>query len=271
RAFARRFAPEIDYKEVAAKIVALAFGIFAASTLCAAAGPTLIQPTFTHDVAPIVYQHCVKCHHADDIAPMPLITYRDVRPWAAAIREQVVLKKMPPWKADPHTGKWSNDASLSPEQIEIIKAWVDKGCIEGDPKDLPPAPVFTDGWRAGKPDAIIAIPKFELSAKGADEYSYITVPTNFTEDRWVVSAELRPGNRRIVHHAHVFVLDPEPAEKAAPDPAKKTPPDPAKEYAKWLTVKQGSLSWIRPDAPAIDDGCIRDDNGLLPGSTQGDL
>ena len=120
-------------------------------------------------------------------------------------------------------------------------------------------------WRAGEPDAIVSIPKFELSAKGPDEYSYVTVPTNFTEDRWVVSAELRPGNNRIVHHAHVFTIDPEPRAALA------AKPDPAKEYARWLTVKEGSLSWIRPDAPVIDDGCARDDNGLLPGSQQGDM
>jgi hypothetical protein len=232
-----------------------------------AAVPTGI-PTWSRDVAPILFAHCVECHHANDIAPMPLTTYAEAKPWASAIREAVLLKTMPPWKADPHIGKWSNDPTLTDSQIATIKAWVDAGKPEGDPRDLPRAPVFTEGWRAGKPDAIVSIPKFELSAKGADEYSYITVPTNFTEDHWVVSAELRPGNRKIVHHAHVFVIDPE--AKAQLDPA-KAQPDPAKEYAKWLTVKEGTLSWIRADAPVIDDGCARDDNGLLPGSQQGDL
>ena len=238
------------------------FTLLGAPALCAVPGNA---PTYARDVAPILFQHCVECHHANDIAPMPLTTYAEVKPWAAAIREAVLLKTMPPWKADPHIGKWSNDPSLTDIQIATIKAWVEAGKPEGDPRYLPPTPVFADGWRAGKPDAIVTIPKFELSAKGADEYSYITVPTNFTEDRWVISAELRPGNRKIVHHAHVFVLDPEPAAKAAAQP------DPAKEYAKWLTVNEGTLSWIRPDAPVIDDGCARDDNGLLPGSQQGDL
>lgn len=233
-------------------------GLFA---LAAAAAPV-----FTHDVAPILYKHCVGCHHPNDIAPMSLITYQDVKPWASAVREQVLLKKMPPWKADPHIGKWSNDPSLSAAEIETIKAWVDGGKLEGNPHDLPRAPVFAEGWRAGKPDAVIAIPKFELGAKGADEYSYITVPTNFPEDRWIVSAELRPGNFKIVHHAHVFTIDPDPP--AAKAPAK---PDPAKAYANSLMVKEGTLSWMRPDAPVIDDGCARDDNGLLPGSSQGDL
>ncbi|MES1262564.1 MAG: thiol-disulfide isomerase [Acidobacteriota bacterium] len=222
-------------------------------------------PTYSKDVAPILFRHCADCHHANDIAPMSLLTYGEVKPWAASIREAVLLRKMPPWKADPHIGKWSNDPSLTEAEIDIIKAWVDGGKPEGNPKDLPAAPTYTDGWRAGKPDAVVTIPKFELSAKGADQYSYVTVPTNFTEDRWVVSAELRAGNRKIVHHAHVFVLDAEPA------PAAAAKPNPAKEYASWLTINEGTLSWIRPEAPVIDDGCAVDDNGLLPGSKQGDL
>ena len=225
-------------------------------------------PEYSKDVAPILFRHCTACHHANDIAPMPLMTYAQTKPWAAAINEAVVTRKMPPWKADPHVGKWSNDPSLTEAEIATIRAWAEGGKPEGNPKDLPPTPVYADGWRAGKPDAVVTIPKFELSAKGADEYNYVTVPTNFTEDRWVVSAELRAGNRKIVHHAHVFVIDPAPAVTQTKTPAK---PNPAKEYGNWLTVKEGTLSWIRPDAPVIDDGCAVDDNGLLPGSRQGDL
>jgi hypothetical protein len=222
-------------------------------------------PTFSRDVAPILYQHCSSCHHANDIAPMPLITYKDARPWAASIKAAVLSRKMPPWKADPNTGKWSNDPSLSAPELATIKAWVDGGKPEGDPKDLPSAPVFAEGWRVGKPDVVITIPKFKLDPTGPDEYSYITVPTNFTEDRWVVAAELRPGNRRIVHHAHVFVVE---EEKKTSSDAKPTP---EQEYAKWLHVNEGTLSFIRPDAPAIDDGCARDDNAVFPGTHQSDL
>jgi hypothetical protein len=196
---------------------------------------------------------------------MSLLTYQEVRPWAASIKEAVVTRKMPPWKADPHVGKWSNDPSLSAAEIETIKAWVDNGKPEGDPKHLPAQPVFVDGWRAGKPDAVISIPKFKLDGQGPDEYSYITVPTNFTDDRWVISAELRPGNRKIVHHAHVFVVEEEAKKKA------DSKPDPAQEYSNWLRIKEGTLSFIRPDAPVIDDGCARDDNGAFPGSHQSDL
>lgn len=226
--------------------------------------------TFNRDVAPILYKHCVSCHHPNDIAPMSLITYKETKPWAAAIKEAVVTRKMPPWMADPHVGKWSNDASLTNNEIETVKAWVAGGKAEGDPKDLPAAPVFSTEWKIGKPDLVIAIPEYKLDAKGADEYTYINVPTNFAEDRWVVAAELRPGNRKIVHHAHVFVKDQE-EKKEADVKGKNKPTDPVTEYRRYLQVSEGSLSFIRPDAPVINDGCIVDNNGVFPGTKQGDL
>lgn len=223
------------------------------------------QPTFNRDVAPIVYKHCAGCHHPNDIAPMSLLTYKEVRPWAASIRESVVRHRMPPWKADAHVGKWSNDPSLRADEIATIVAWVDGAKLEGDPKDLPPTPVFAEGWRGGNPDAVIAIPKFTLSDKGPDEYKYFEVPTNFTEDMWIVSAELRPGNRKIVHHAHVFIVEPRKPDSA------RSKVDPATEYSKWLHVKEGSLEFIRPDSPVINDGCAIDDNGAFPGKPPTDL
>jgi hypothetical protein len=229
---------------------------------CLALPVVAAEVTFTHDVAPILYQHCVACHHPNDIAPMSLLTYKDARPWAAAIKQAVVTGKMPPWKADPAHGKWSNDARLSDAEKNTLLAWINGTKLEGDPKDMPPTPVFPDGWKIGKPDAIVAIPEHKLEATGPDEYSYVTVPTNFTEDKWVTAAELRPGNRKVVHHAHVFVVE---------DQKKTAANDPAQEYTKYLQIHQGSLTFIRPDAPVINDGCLQDDNGVFPGSHQTDL
>lgn len=198
---------------------------------------------------------------------MSLITYSQAKPWAASIKEAVLLRKMPPWKADPHYGKWSNDPTLSAAEIETLKAWADGGKLEGNPKDLPAPPVFEEGWRIGKPDLIVSIPEHKLEGSGPDEYTSIHVPTNFTEDRWIVAAELRPGNRKVVHHAHVFVSVPAPAD-AGKKPAAA---DPVRAYANWLMVKEGTLSWIRPDAPVINDGCAVDDNGQIPGHAVGEL
>jgi hypothetical protein len=231
----------------------------------AAAGVSGAEVTFHHDVAPILYKHCVSCHHPNDIAPMSLLTYRDVRPWAAAVKQAVLTGKMPPWKADPHFGEWSNDPRLTDAEKNTIISWVNGSKLEGDPKDMPPVPSFPDGWKIGKPDAVISIPEHKLDAKGPDEYTYVTVPTKFTEDKWIIAAELRPGNRKIVHHAHVFVVDPEDTAK------KKNAEDPAVAYSRWLQVHEGSLSFIRPDAPVINDGCLKDDNGAFPGNKQTDL
>ncbi len=220
--------------------------------------------TFSHDVAPILYQHCIGCHHPNDIAPMSLLTYKDARPWAASIRQAIITGKMPPWKADPHFGKWSNDPRLSDAEVETIKQWIDGGKLEGDPKDMPPVPDFPDGWKIGKPDAVFAIPERVLESGGPDEYVYVNVPTNFKEDRWVIATELRPGNRRIVHHAHVFVQDPDETKTAAKQ-------DPQTEYAHWLKIQKGTLEWVRPEAPVIDNGCSVDDNGAFPGTHASDL
>jgi len=249
-------------KAVIISIVLAPFAVFAADV-----NQKPAALTFSKDIAPILYQHCVQCHHPGDIAPMSLLTYKDVRPWAAAIREAVVSRQMPPWRADPHVGHWSNDPSLSAAQIEIIRNWTQGEKAEGDANQMPPVPAFPDGWKIGKPDAVIAIPEHELAGSGPDEYTYVKVPTNFKEDRWIVAAELRPGNRRIVHHAHVFIA----ATPAAGTDVKSTPPNPSAEYAKWLRIKEGTLEWVRPDAPVIDNGCSVDDNGLFPGSKSSDL
>jgi mono/diheme cytochrome c family protein len=161
--------------------------------------------TFTKDVAPILYANCVQCHRAGEIAPMSLMSYKEVRPWAKSIKEKVVERVMPPWHADPHYGEFSNDRRLSQKDIDTIAAWVDQGANEGDPKSLPAAPVFADGWNIGKPDVVFYIPQeYTVPATGVVEYKYFKVPTNFKEDMYIQAAEVRPGVRSVVHHIIVF-------------------------------------------------------------------
>src|SRR5580693_884559 len=161
--------------------------------------------TFNKDVAPIIYKNCAQCHRPGEVAPMSLLSYKEARPWARSIREKVATEQMPPWLADPHYGEFSNDRRLSTKDIDTIKAWVDQGAKEGDPKDLPAAPTFTEGWNIGKPDAVFYLPQeFSVPASGVVEYKYFTVPTNFKEDRWIQAAEVRPGNRAVLHHIIVF-------------------------------------------------------------------
>src|SRR5262249_55007295 len=116
--------------------------------------------TFTRDVAPIVFNKCANCHRPGEVAPMPLTSYQEVRPWSKAIREQVVRRAMPPWFADPHTStlKFSNDRRLSQPEIDTIAAWVDGGAVKGNDSDLPPLPRYTPGWSRGEPDFIVPMP-----------------------------------------------------------------------------------------------------------------
>lgn len=168
------------------------------------------EVTFSKDVAPIFYAKCVSCHRPGEIAPMSLMTYKEARPWAKAIKEKVVRGEMPPWHADPYHGSFKNDRRLSKTEEEAIVSWVEEGAKEGNPRHLPPAPRFTDGWKMGKPDVVLSMTsEFEVPAQGTVDYKYFVVPTSFKEDRWVQAVEVRPGNRAVVHHVIVFVVSPD--------------------------------------------------------------
>ncbi|HEY9231112.1 MAG TPA: cytochrome c [Blastocatellia bacterium] len=175
-------------------------------------GPSPV--TFSKDVAPIFFNKCASCHRPGEIAPMSLLTYKEARPWARSIKEKVANRVMPPWHADPHVGEFRNDRRLSDKEIATISAWVDAGAPEGNPRDLPPAPRFADGWQMGQPDVVLTMAnEYSVPAEGTVSYQYFTVPTGFTEDKWVQAAEVRPGNRAVVHHVIVFVVGPDAARR----------------------------------------------------------
>lgn len=172
--------------------------------------PVAAPVTFSKDVAPIFYKNCATCHRTGEIAPMSLMSYKEARPWAKSIREKVIDRVMPPWHADPSHGSFKNDRRLSKKEIDTIVAWVDQGAKEGNPKDLPPAPRFTEGWKIGKPDVVLTMTdEYTVPAEGVVNYQYMLIPTNFKEDRWVQAAEIRPGNPAVVHHVIVFVVAPD--------------------------------------------------------------
>jgi hypothetical protein len=165
-------------------------------------------PTFQKDVLPILQNHCQGCHRPGEIAPMPLLTYSDARPWAKAMKTAVVTEKMPPWFADRGVGHFANDRRLSPAEIATLSSWADGGAPEGDKKDAPPAKTFQDGWNI-KPDMIIEMPTdFHVKATGTINYQNILVKASFPEDTWVVAAEMRPGNAKVVHHMRAIVRPP---------------------------------------------------------------
>jgi hypothetical protein len=197
-------------------LVALsALGVFLSSGSRAATSAAAV--TFSKDVAPIVYKNCTVCHRPGEVAPMSFMNYKEVRPWAKSIREKVATRVMPPWFADPNHGQFTNDPRLSQKEIDTILAWVDQGAPEGPPTDMPPVPKFTEGWQIGKPDVVLTMPaEFQVPAEGVIPYKYFAVPTNFTEDKYVQFAEIRQGNRRVLHHIIVDVRYPENGELPKP-------------------------------------------------------
>ena len=195
--------------------------------LVAGAGPAFAGPTFSKDVAPILYKSCVECHRPTAMAPMSLLTFEDARPWARAIKQKVATRQMPPWGADPAVATYANDVSLKQAEIDTIAAWVDGGAPEGNRAELPAAPAFAEGWSIGKPDLVFKMQKaFTVPADGTVPYVYITIPTNLKEDIWIKAVELKPSDRRVVHHIISTLVQgngttPDPEPKLTRDPARK--------------------------------------------------
>ena len=174
-------------------------------------------PTFTRDVAPILYRNCVQCHRAGEIAPMSLLTYQEVRPWARAIRKATSEGVMPPWHAAAPEGTFENERRLSAAEKDVIARWVAGGAPEGDARDLPAAPPLVHGWRIGKPDVVLEMQEeYEVPASGMVEYEYFYIPTNFAEAKWLQAIEVRPGNRSLVHHVLAFYQAPLDQPRSAP-------------------------------------------------------
>jgi thiol-disulfide isomerase/thioredoxin len=176
--------------------------------------------TYTKQISRIIQKNCQECHRAGEAAPFKLMNCEDATAWAEAIREVVTDKRMPPWySADHEKGKFKNDRSLSAEDKAAIVNWVDQGCPEGDPADLPPARTYPEGWVLGKPDEVFTMAEpFHVPAvapKGGVPYQYFFVSEPFKEDKWVQSVEAIPSVRGVVHHIIVFV---KPPQKRAPRP-----------------------------------------------------
>jgi hypothetical protein len=174
-----------------------------------AAPPQVSTPVFYRDVLPILQQHCQSCHRSGEIAPMPLVTYDDARSRANEIASAVSKRKMPPWFADPHYGHFSNDPSLTQEEIQQLISWANTDAPAGHPEDAPPPRQWTQGWNIAQPDVIVKMPKpVALPAHGDVEYTYEIVPTGFTENKWIQMSEIRPSSRENVHHAVVYIRPP---------------------------------------------------------------
>jgi peroxiredoxin len=172
--------------------------------------------TYSKHIAPILNAHCVRCHRKGEIGPFTLTSYDEVAPWTATIREVISEGRMPPWHANPQFGHFSNDARLPEADKKVLFQWIDHGAPQGDPADLPSSPDFVEGWRIGQPDLVMSMPKpFTVPAKGVVPYQQFFTDVAFDEDKWIQAAEVRPGNRSVVHHLVLYYVMPDAGERKA--------------------------------------------------------
>ena len=175
--------------------------------------------TYSNQIARMMQVHCLRCHREGQIGPFALTSYDEVAAWAETMQEVMDEGRMPPWHANPKHGEFSNDASMTAADKDLFRQWIQNGMPEGDPTDLPAPIEFAEDWQIGKPDVVYRMPHaFKVPAKGVVPYQYFEIPTEFDADVWVQGAEIRPGNRSVVHHCFVFYLPPGQDEPNAEDP-----------------------------------------------------
>ena len=199
---------------VVAVLAALLAGAPAAAAAQAEAGGA--EVTFTKDIVPVLQRSCQVCHRQGEMAPMSLVTYQEVRPWARSIKNRVVNREMPPWHIDKNIGiqNFKDDPSLSDEEIAMVAAWVDNGAPLGDPADMPPPVDFPDAseWQIGEPDLVVQYPTYEMPAEGPDLFGAVYTELDLDEDRYIRAIQTRPADdpsRRVVHHALSFAVHPD--------------------------------------------------------------
>jgi mono/diheme cytochrome c family protein len=162
-------------------------------------------PTFNKDIAPVIFKNCAVCHRPGEVAPFSLLNYRDVSKRAKQIARVTSEEIMPPWKAEKGFGEFANDRHLTSQQMALFQDWLKAGTPEGSAADLPPAPKFPDGgWTLGAPDLVLKPDEdYTLGAEGPDLYRCFVVPTKLAEDHYIAAIEVKPGNRKVVHHVIV--------------------------------------------------------------------
>ena len=211
-----------------AGLLGLAALVVAASPHSAAAQAAPDEPTFSRDIAPILQRSCQKCHRPQALAPMSLISYEEVRPWARAIKYRTGLRDkpgvMPPWYIEKNIGiqKFKDDWSLSDAEIATIARWADTGAPQGDPADMPAPPPFidVDDWEIGEPDLVVSSPSFEVPGSAPDWWGSLgQSPSGLAEDRYVAAVEYKErndlergvrsdtvGGLFVVHHSALYTM-----------------------------------------------------------------
>lgn len=167
-------------------------------------------PTFSEDIAPLIYQHCTPCHRPSGAAPFSLITYQDVSKRAKFIRRVVETRFMPPWKADSHYQSFANDRQLAEKDINLITKWVQDGMPKGNLKIVPSLPKSIKSSQLGSPDYVLSLKKpYRIKGDNKEQFVMFKIPFELDKEKNVVAIELVPGNRKVLHHVNfaVFSVD----------------------------------------------------------------
>jgi Flp pilus assembly protein TadD len=187
-----------------ARRTATAMALAALATCCTGGAAT--QPTFTGDVAPLLFKNCAPCHHPGGPGPFALISYEDARKHARQIAKVTGRRYMPPWPPDAGHGRFVGERHLTDAEIETLRAWAAAGAPEGDPLRMPAAPMYSAGWQLGTPDLVLREAEpFVVPAEGGDVFWNLVLPSTVTGTRYVRAMEILPGNARLVHHANVLL------------------------------------------------------------------
>jgi hypothetical protein len=188
----------------AAYLLPFAFCLLPFAFKASAHEPITTKVRFNKEVVRIFARSCLSCHRPGGIAFFSLATYEDARPWAKAIKEEMLEKRMPVWHAVKGFGSFRNAPRLTQREMDLIVNWVEGGAPKGEDKDYPATPVYSDDWMAGKPDAVLPIKEQKVAAD-ADEVRHLLLPTNFKASRWLRAIELRPGNGAVVLSASIYL------------------------------------------------------------------
>ncbi|MGB7611574.1 MAG: tetratricopeptide repeat protein [Candidatus Acidiferrum sp.] len=222
--------------------------------------------TFNRDIAPIIFRNCSQCHHPGESGPFSLLTYSDVKSHGRQIAYMTSKRIMPPWLPDAAGPKFAGELRLTDAQIATIQKWVDEGEIEGNPAELPAQPKFAVGWELGKPDVIVRAEKpYRLAASGTDQYWNFVFRTPVHRTRWLKAIEIRPGDKRLVHHANVLVDRDQSGRRMEKEPGagfggmeliiSSENFDPDSHFLFW---KPGSPPYVEPDGMALRLGKTTD-------------